>query len=88
MKQEYAEIKSILARIIYRNMYGANYEPASSEAQLISDHVNEINKRALSIAVKDKNEEISLGQYCLVTFESPVRKADSQLNKKALKISG
>lgn len=88
MKQEYAAMKFILARIIYRNMYGDNYGPVSSEVEQISDHVNKTNKLALALAGKNRKQENMLGQSYLVTSESPVSKADSLLNKKALKRAG
>ncbi len=87
MRRKYEKIKAELARTIYRQMYRDNYDTLSSEIDIVSDRINKINQRALSVAVRDEKKGCELRNYCIVTFDSPVRKSDSLLNIKALKLS-
>jgi len=87
MKREYAALKTDLARMIYKNMYRDNYAPTENDTEVVAGHVSAANKRALAIAVKDKINVMGEHGFCIVTFESPISKKDSQLNMKALRLS-
>ncbi len=87
MKREYEKVKSAIAEIIYRIMYRTNYQPLSEEVKVISTSINEANKRALAIALKEKSKDFGLGKYCVVTFENTVSAEDSRLNIKALNLA-
>jgi hypothetical protein len=84
MKNQINSIKSSFSRFIYKKMYSDNYTVTKNVQLVITDNVNHINKRALGIKLSNKSE---VGHYCIVTAETPVRKIDSNINKKALKIS-
>lgn len=86
MTQDIEKIKVAIAERIYRMMYRSNYYPSSEEVEIVSSHTSSTNKRALAIALKEKSEELEVGDYCMVAFENVVSKEDNLLNMKALSL--
>lgn len=87
MKLKYENLKGGIAKLIYRSMYKSNYGFSNSEPIVITNRTNTTNKRALAIAVQEKKKDSEARNYCIVTFEAPVSRKDSQLNMKALNIA-
>lgn len=87
MKREFENLKSAIAKMLYRSMYKSNYGPSSEVVEVISARTNAANKRALAISLKDKLSDIGTERYCVVTCQNIVSKADSRINMKALDLA-